>query len=401
MGLDPALTRGPLYGQLLPRLVAAAGIDAPYVPSSPWGGELPFRPGAGIAHYFGVGAYLRPLEDARRAEVRFASECLAVANVPDDDALPAGEVHGAAWKAGTPRDAGAGWDFDDVRDHYLKRLYGVDPAALRYADPARYLDLSRGVSGELMAETFGEWRRAGSPCDGALVLWLKDLVPGAGWGLLDHRGVPKVALHHLRRVLAPLAVWTTDEGLNGIAIHIANDGPAACGARLRVSLYRDGATRVAEEVRDVSIGAHGSWQTSVEAVLGHFADVGWAYRFGPPAQDLIAVVLEDAAGAPLARGFRFPVGRPAPRTASALGLRAQLALDAEDHATVTVAADGVLDGVRIELPGWRAEDDAFVVEPGRPYAVTLRRAAPAADLGPEPRGRLRALNLTGVAHLSL
>ena len=134
LGLDPALGRGPLFEELLPRLALAQDVDARYVASSPSGGELPFRPNAGIAHYFGVGAYRRGLEDARRAEVRFAAECLAFANVPGDDVLeelaPGGAgrlAHHPAWKAGVPRDTGAGWDFDDVRDHYLRALFGVDP----------------------------------------------------------------------------------------------------------------------------------------------------------------------------------------------------------------------------------------------------------------------------------
>ena len=48
-----------------------------------------------------------------------------------------------------------------------------------------------------MSEVFGEWRRGVSRCGGGLVLWLRDLLPGAGWGVLDSRGEPKVAYHHL------------------------------------------------------------------------------------------------------------------------------------------------------------------------------------------------------------
>ena len=112
-------------------------------------------------------------------------------------------MHHPDWKRGVQRDAGtgwdigAGWDFDDVRDHYLATLYRVDPVQLRRSEHARYLELSRAATGEVMADVMGEWRRGGSGCHGALVLWLKDMLPGAGLGVVDHRGLPKVAYHHL------------------------------------------------------------------------------------------------------------------------------------------------------------------------------------------------------------
>ncbi len=292
LGLDPALAVGPLFGELLPTLVDEAKIDAAYLPSTPWGGDLPFRPGTGVAHYYGVGAYLRGLEDVRRSGVRFAAECLAFSNVPDLDEADAVSVTSPRWKRGVPRDAGAGWDFEDVRDHYLAQLFELDPVALRWSDPERYLELSATVTGELMAEVFGEWRRPESPCGGGLVLWLTDLATGAGWGVLDDRGEPKVAYHHLRRALAPVAVWSVDEGLDGISVHVANDRPEPLSANLRVALYRGLEVPAGEVVHEFHLPAHAALSDNLERLLGRFVDAAWAYRFGPPAQDLIILSLE-------------------------------------------------------------------------------------------------------------
>ena len=404
LGLDADVAKGEFFYVTLPALIEAAGADAVYVPSAPCGGDLPFRPDRGVANYYGVGGYRRPLSDVRAAGVRFAAECLAFANVPDAAAVEAllphapadVVVHHPRWKAGVPRDAGAGWDFDDVRDHYLAALFDVDPGELRRIDHERYLELSRTVTGELMAEVFGEWRRAGSPCGGGLVLWLRDLVAGAGWGVLDHAGRPKVAFHHLRRALAPVAVWTTDEALGGVVAHVANDRPDALSARLRVALYRDLERPVGEASEQLELAPHGAAERNVEALLGRFVDAAWAYRFGPPAQDLIVASLERDGGQGtelLAQSFRFPAGRPAgAESRSRLGLEGSVRRAGAGEVLLAVHSRRLAYGVRVHAPGFVAADDAFAVEPGATRVLALRALEPDAALS---GGALTALNLDG------
>ena len=114
------------------------------MPDSPDGGVLPFAPRERVSHYYGVGAYLRLLDDARRADAAL-SECLAFSNVPCDATLAEPGWPGAhepRWK--TPcRATPARRDFEDIRDHYLQTLYDVVPDRLRREDPARYFELSR------------------------------------------------------------------------------------------------------------------------------------------------------------------------------------------------------------------------------------------------------------------
>jgi beta-mannosidase len=391
-GADHRLARDELLGARLPALVAATS-DAVWVPSTPCGGTLPFRPGQGIAHYFGVGAYGLPLEDARRAGVRFAAECLAFANVPDDEALAAlAPVGGPAWKRGVPRDVGSSWDFDDVRDRYLRMVHGVDPAELRRGDPERYLELSRQTTGEVMAAVMNEWRRPASPCGGALVLWLRDVVPGAGWGVLDHRGVPKVAFHHLRRALAPIAVWTVDEQLGGIAVHVANDRPEPLHATLRVTLYADGERPVGEAEETLTVPAGGHVERDVEGMLGRFADASLAYRFGPPGHDLVVARLERD-DALLAQATRYPAGPPQQREAAErLELDAVAETDDDGALRLTVGARRLVYGLRIHAPGLHADDDAFDIAPGERRTVRL---VPDGTPAQATTITLSALNLDG------
>jgi len=231
-----------------------------------------------------------------------------------------------------------------------------------------------------------------SPCRGALVLWLKDMYAGAGLGVLDHSGQPKVAYHYLRRALAPVAVWTTDEGVDGVAIHVANDQPESVPLQLRVALYRDYEARVGEVAEELELAPHGSLQRSVEGMIGRFVDAAWAYRFGRPEQDVIVVTLEPVGGGGelISQSVRFPARRPTLREpASRLGLSARVEAVGEGGATLALIADRFVYGLRLQMPGFEPDDDAFSLEPGKERRVGCRRI----DARAQPGGVLTAINL--------
>ena len=381
LGLPPEKWKNALFEQRLPELVRSLRPDAAWVRNSPSGGALPFHADRGVSHYYGVGAYLRPFDDARRAGVRFASECLAFANVPDVTMVDALQAEGVApghhprWKAGVPRDAGAGWDFEDVRDHYVRQLFGVDPAELRARDADRYLAFGRVATGEAMLRTFAEWRRPGSSCRGGIVWFARDLCAGAGWGVIDSTGRPKAAYWYLKRAFAPVTLVAADEGLNGLWLHAVNDTPKAIDAELRVTLYREGRLCGTSRPMPVTMTRHGACSVHADALFDGFIDLTYAYRFGSPQHDVVAATLRDAAtGTTLAAAHVYPTGIPTSRD-DALGLSARAVRTAGGYA-ITLEADRFAHAVSIESDGFMPDDNFVNIEPGQPRRLILRAETP-------------------------
>jgi beta-mannosidase len=388
MGLAPGDLAWPLFDEVLAQAAAQVAPGVAYIANTPHGGSLPFAANEGVTHYYGVGAYERPLGDARAAGVRFASECLAFANVPQLETLArhlaAPAVHDPRWKARVPRDRGASWDFEDVRDHYLKRLYSRDPNDLRRADPALYLDLSRKVSGDVMAATFAEWRRAASPCAGGLVWLAKDFEVGAGWGLIDATGEPKPCWHALKRVLQPRQVLITDEGVNGLAVHLLNEAAEPLAAELRLVVLGAEPGALVDVRRAVDIPARGGLELSAFELIGRFFDVSYAYRFGPRAHEVVAVQLIGAGGEVISEACHL-LGEP---RAGEGGVAAELSQDAQGWRLV-LTADRLQPYVHIADAAFRPSDDGFVLLPGE--AKTLRLSGREQAAAGRPEGELLAL----------
>jgi beta-mannosidase len=392
LGLPPGRRTSALFDMHVRSLVERHAPDAIWIPSTPGGGTLPFQSNEGVTHYYGVGAYRRPLEDARRASVRFAAECLAFANVPepamverlvDGLSMPGSSQY---WKARVPRDPGAGWDFEDVRDHYLEQLFGIDPASLRAADPWRYLALGRVATGEIMARTFAEWRRPGSSCRGALVWLAHDVWPGAGWGVIDAEGRPKAAYWYLRRVLAPVALLAIDEGLNGLWLHVVNDTADAIRTAIAVRLYRNGLMIAETRSAPFAVSARGHHTWHADALFDAFRDLTYAYRFGPPAHDALVAELEQATtGTLLSAAWVYPLGLPA---AVNREVRLTAHVEGDQEPTLVLESSRLAHAVAIDVGVATPADNYVNVEPGRPRRIRLRRTG---GRGPV-RGSVTALN---------
>ena len=366
-----------------------------FVSSNPTGGDPVYRPDTGVSQYFGIGGYLRPLNALRRDDVRFAAETLCYATPPEPEAVArlGGAniaVHDPRWKAGVHHDPGRSWDMDDVRSFYVRELFGVDPIWERYSDAERALDLGRATNAFLMQTVFTEWRcneRAG----GGLVLGFNDVAPGAGWGLIDVTGHPKAPWFAMRRVSEPLCVLLVDEGLNGLCAHVFNDTAEAFGGELVVQLFTNGEVLSEEAAHPVRVKARDTVVVNLSNLFDEFTDLNYAYRFGPPKYDVIAVTLKDHDGMACSQDVTLPLGQ-ARAIEGDVGLSA-VVISSGAAPQIRVTTRRFAQWVSVNAPGYRPSDSWFHLPPQSERMITLFEGDPSRP----PRGRVRALNATTAA----
>ncbi len=369
MGLPEECWSNSFFSETLPALCKKYHKGIPYFPSSPCEGALPFHVGTGVSHYYGVGAYRRPTTDVKQAKVKFASECLGFSNVPEmeniklfmGDKRPV--THHPLWKMYVPRDPDSGYDFEDVRDYYMEQLFEVDTVALRSQDMERYLYLARATTGEVMKQVYAEWRRPNSSCGGGLIWFFKDIVPGAGWGIIDSENMPKAVYYYLKRAWAPQAILITDEGLDGLNLHIINDSNSILNGEIVIEIFQGGRILLHSASEQLTVPKHSATTRSADAMLKHFSDITNAYRFGPPKHDLVVVRFQKPnTGVVISEDFYFPQGFSFPQVES-VHLTTHSELEKNGSILLTMESDRFLQTVHLEAKGYNAHEDYFHLAP--------------------------------------
>jgi beta-mannosidase len=238
-----------------------------------------------------------------------------------------------------------------------------------------------------MAQAFSEWRSAYSSNHGGLVWFLQDLWPGAGWGVLDSRGLPKACFYFLRRVWQPRTIVFTDEGLDGLHAHVVNETSDPLQGTLELTLLRDGHVTVASATTPCEVAPRSVVTFGSDAMLGAFYDVAYAYRFGPPKHDVTIATLRGSDGSLLAEAFHFP-HRVEPKRATGANVTATASQTGERMWEVTLQSDRFLYAAHFDAAKFLPDDNYFHLVPNRPKRVSLQSLD-----GSRLRGFVEALNL--------
>jgi beta-mannosidase len=168
---------------------------------------------------------------------------------------------------------------------------------------------------------------------------------------------------------------------------LVNDRADDLVGQLEVALIADGEIRVDEGTRAVRVAARGHETIDAGSLFDGFRDLTFAYRFGPPTHDVVAITLRGIDGREIAQTSFLPLGQARPVEAE-LGLRAVATCSDGDHWTLECSSRRFAQRVSMELAGFAPEDSWFDLPPGAPRTIRLRRIGDR----DRPGGRLRALN---------
>ena len=184
---------------------------------------------------------------------------------------------------------------------------------------------------------------------------------------------------------------TTDEGVNGLDVHLVNDTAEPVDGTLALSL-NTASLQVERVTHDLVVPARGGVSVHADSLFDGFRDLTYAYCFGPRSYELVTVDLLDGSGTVLASTGYLP-GGPARDLDPDVGLQARIEPADEGTWLLQISTQRFAEYVHVDVPGFVAADSWFHLPPGGSRTTVIRP-----EPGPprEPRGRVRALNSSTV-----
>jgi beta-mannosidase len=402
LGLPIDWGRHSFYTEFLNNLCESHCPQAVYFASSPTGGVLPFHLSTGVAHYWGTGAYMHDYPDPDSDRVKFCSEGLGLSHIPETSLIEKSigrsvlYPFSSEWLSRIPRDLGAGWDFDQIRDHYLEQYFKENAILLRRHQVERYMQLSTLVSGLVIADVFRRWRRPQSQNQGGLIWFNRDFWPCAGFGLLDSYGNPKAAYYLIRQSWKNRTVIFEPMGLDGLAIHLINESADPLDATLVIKTFT-AVDHVSHQIeRPISIEPHSNVSLSVEQLVGHFIDPCYAYRFGPNYYQAISAELMD--GEHIIDSSVHYVTEPLLSEVEPASLNYRVLPQESGNLKLQLTSNAIVQYVKLSANDYLFSDQYFTLIPGSPKIVELT-SKPSQKTS--HKITLSAINLTQELRLSI
>jgi beta-mannosidase len=172
-----------------------------------------------------------------------------------------------------------------------------------------------------------------------------------------------------------------------LIIHVVNDRPHPYRGELRLVAYNENGLRVEDAQQAIEVAAHGSTSVSASALVGGFRDLTRAYRFGPPAHDVVTATLASDDDEPERETFYLPLGSARPRHDD-IELEARAVRAATGEWALTITSPRFAQWIAIDAPGYEPSDAWFHLAPGATRTVRLLGEDP----DRAPAGEVRALN---------
>jgi len=193
----------------------------------------------------------------------------------------------------------------------------------------------------------------------------------------------------LRRVWRARQILITDEGLEGLHVHVINESAADFHGFVEFVLLKDGHIIVARQEVACHLGPRARQTLAADTILQSFYDVAYAYRFGPPKHDVAVATLLDEQRQSIVEAYHFPVRREPPYAAEAV-LVAESECLPDGGWQVALRTDRFLHNVSFDIKGFRPDDNYFHLPPLRPKTVRL---TPVRREASKVSGYVDALNL--------